>query len=125
MLRPVRKRVALAEHDLGPRVADAVVEILLGEAPRKRHADSAHPLAGPVEEHRLEPVVEHERNAVAGLDAEATGDARDPRQQLLVGDAGERLGPRGALAGVEQRPGEIHGPSFRSRASSIAATIGA
>ena len=84
VLGPVGQRIAVANHELGARVADAVVELLLGEPPRERHEDGARPLGRPVEQGRLEPVVEDDRDPVAGLDVEPTGDPRHARQQLVV-----------------------------------------
>ena len=118
--RAVRQRVVLAERAHRPAVAEAVVELVPREAPGERHGDRARPLRRPVQERRLEPVVEHERDARARLDVEPAGDPLDARQQLVVGDARERLVPGKALAGDGERLGEVHRPAT----SSIASTIG-
>ena len=79
MRRAVGQRIAVADHDARAAVVEAVVELLVREPPRERHEDGAGPLRRPVEERRLEPVVEHDGDALAGLDAEAAGDALDAR----------------------------------------------
>ena len=71
MLGAVRERVALAQDERRAAVADAVVELGLGEPPRERHEDDAGPLRRPVEERRLDAVVEHDREPLAPLEAEA------------------------------------------------------
>ena len=75
MRRPVRQRIAVGHRSHRAAVAEAVVELLAGEAPRERHGDRARPLRRPVQQRRLEPVVEHERDALARLDRETAGDA--------------------------------------------------
>ena len=117
-------------HELGARVVDAVRELLLGEAPGEWDADRARPLGRPVEKRRLEPVVEHDGHARAGRNAQPPGDAGNPWEELVVADPGERLALRMPLAGGEERLREVHRASSRacakvSRASSIAATMGA
>ncbi len=128
--RPVRKWIAFANDAAGARIADAVVELLLGEPPGQRHEDGARPLRSPVEEGRLEPVVHHHGKPVAGRQVEPTRDPGHARQQRVVADPGKGLELGVTLAGREERLREVHRPASRararvSRASSIAATIGA
>ena len=104
-----------------PAVLDAVGELVLGEPPRERHGDRPGPLARPVEERGLEPVVEDERDAVAGSDGQAAGDRAHPREQVAVRDPGESLELGVTLGGAEERLGEVHAPA----ASTMASTIGA
>ena len=129
MLGAVRQPVAVADHELCAGIADAVVEFLLGEPPGERDEHGARPLRSPVEQGRLEPVVEDDRDPVAGLGSEPAGDPRYSRQQHVVADPGERLELGVPLAGREERLREVHRPAFlardrSSRASSIAATMG-
>ena len=72
----------LTEHDRGGAVVDAVVELGLGEAPGERHEDEPAPLRRPVEQRGLDPVVEHDRQPVAALQAEPAGDPRGALAQL-------------------------------------------
>ena len=99
MLGAAGQAVAVAHDDARTAVAETVVELLIREAPRERHRDRPSPLARPVEERRLEPVVEDERHALAGCDGQATGDPPDAREQLAVGQRRERLPLRMPLAG--------------------------
>ena len=84
MLGAVGQRVVLPNDARRARVADAVVELFLGEAPREGDEHRPGPLGSPVEQCRLEPVVEDDGDAVAGLDVEPTGDPRHARQQPVV-----------------------------------------
>ena len=65
---PVRERVAVANHDLGAGVVDAVRELVLREAPRERDEHGSGPLRRPVEERRLDPVVEDDGDSRSRLD---------------------------------------------------------
>ena len=121
MLGAVRERRALPEHDLRAAVLDAVVEIGLGGAPGERDEHRARPLCGPVEERRLDAVVEHGGEPLAALEAEPARDPRRALAQLRVRDAGERLRLRSPLGGGEQGEREVQGASA---ASAIASTMG-
>ncbi len=79
MLGSVGQGVVLSNHARRARIADAVVELLLGEAPRERDEHRAGPLGRPVEQGRLEAVVEDDRYSVAGLHLEPACDPRDAR----------------------------------------------
>ena len=129
VLGPVGQLIAVAHDDARPTVAEAVVELLVGETPGERHGDRPDPLAGPVEERCLESVVEDERHAVARLDAETAPQAPHAREQLTVRHAGERLQLGVALAGRQQRVREVHDAGVRAcvaaTQASIASTIGA
>ena len=80
--RAVGERIAVADHERRPGILDAVGELLLGQPPRERRAHRACPLARPVEQRRLEPVVEDDRDPRARLDPEPAGDPRHLRQQF-------------------------------------------
>ena len=120
MLGAVGQRIAVAEHEARVAVVDAVVELVVREPPRERHEDDARPLRGPVEERRLEAVVEHDGEALAGREPEPACDPPHARQQVPVGEPRERLELGMPFGGREQALGEVHCPA----ASSIAATIG-
>ena len=121
MLLAVRQLVRGADDELRAGVCEAVVELLLGQPPRERHEHGSHPLRGPVEKGGLEPVIEHGRHPVAGLDAEAAGDPANPRQELPVRKPRKGLELGVPLACRLQRTREVHARA----ASSIASTIGA
>ncbi len=128
MRRPVGERVAVADHEPRPAVVEAVVELLVRDPPRERDEDGAGPLCSPVQERRLEPVVEHDGDPLAGLDAEAAGEPPDAVEQLAVAEARERLELGVALAGRKQGGREVHAlpPAScgDSTHASIASTIG-
>ena len=128
VLVAVRQRVAVAEHDTRAAVLEAVAELLLREPPRERDDHGAAPLRRPVEERGLEPVVEDDGDPLARLDREPAGQPAHAGQELAVGEPGERLELRMALARGEQGACEVHAGS-RARVdvahASIASTIGA
>ena len=96
----------IADDDLGAAVADAVVEVGLGDAVRERHEDGAEPLAGPVQLDRLGLVREHARDAVAGLDAAAARPAaiRAARSRNSAYVSRRRLGDERLRVGASARP---------------------
>ncbi len=104
----VGERIAVANHDLGARVVDAVRELLLREAPREGNEHGPGPLRRPVEERRLDPVVEDDGDPRSLLRPEPAGEARNPRHQLAVADPGECLELRMSLAGGEEGLGQVH-----------------
>ena len=130
VLGPLGQHVAVPDHQLGPRVVDAIGELLVREPPRQGNENRPGPLRGPVEERRVEPIVEDHCHPCPRLGVQPAGKAPDTRKQLAVADTRERLELRIALAGGEERLCQVHGSSFGargavSRASSIAATMGA
>ena len=113
-------------------VADAVVDLFLRQPPGQRYDDGSRPLRRPVEERRLDTVVEDHGHVVAFLGAEPAGDPGDPGEQLAVPDArGNASSPgcRSQAARSDCARFTRCGPPIAcdnvSQASSIASTIGA
>src|SRR5215210_3187577 len=122
MRRPLLQLVAAAHDDARAAVGEAVVELLLGHAPRKRHENGACPLGGPVQQRGVEAVVEDDGEALARLEAEPARDAPHADEELPVRDSRKGFELRMALAGREQGDGEVH--ALTSAAAAIASTIG-
>ena len=117
----------IAHDEGGTGVADAVVEVELGNPVRQRDDRRAEPLTSPVELDELGLVREDAGDAVAAPDAtcfEARCDLRRPltqigvRQPLALPD--ERLRFRRSLGSVEEAEREIHAPATSAIASTIA-----
>ena len=121
VLGAVGQRIAVADHERRAAVLEAIAEVILGKPPGEWDDDRACPLAGPVEKRGLEPVVEHDRHALARVHAQPACNAPHSRQELAVREPGERVELGLPLAGGEQRLREVHARAT----SSIASTIGA
>ncbi len=128
VLGPIRQRVDVPDHDPRAAVCEAVVELRRRQPPREGDEHRAGPLRGPVEERRLEPVVEDDCHPRTGLDAEPARDPPHAVEELAVADAGERLDLRVALTCGIERTGEVHArpppACVDSTQASIASMIG-
>ena len=114
--------VAVADHDAGAAVVEAVVDS--ASASRQESGTKTAPAhcAGPVEERGLEPVVEHDGDAVARRRAPSPPAIRRTRgEQLAVASAPGRPRARG---GARTRRAARSARFTRPAASRIASTIG-
>ena len=124
MGRPVGQRIAVADHDARAAVVEAVVELLVRDPPREWDEDGAGPLRCPVEERRFEPVVEHDGDPLAGLDAEAAGEALDAVEQLAVAKPGNASSSGWRSQAASSEAARFMRSPSRSTHASIASTIG-
>ena len=111
-----RRAGGLEDDGDGVGVLGAEAHLALGVAPVERGRDHAELLAGPVERHVLDAVLEDEDDVVALLDAEPRQPRRHPvgaRLEIAVGEAllvvGDRLGAGDALGGDGERARQARG----------------